>query len=145
MKKKVVIKKTPLEEVYEKFKKDTHNKDKGGVGFGIGTGSGNSSGPMIGGFPYAYYIEIVKGRVSANWITATLNYNVKTNYVVIVGFTIMKEGRIRDLSIEKSSGINSLDTSALRAIKYSVPFPPLPKSYDKNELSVFIQFVLNKK
>ncbi len=143
IKKRKIIRKTPLEEVYEKFKKEKQSNDNGGVGFGIGSGNGNGS--MIGNFPYAYYIEIVKNRVSSNWITATGNFTVRTNYIVIVSFTIMKNGRIRDLIVEKSSGIDSLDTSALRAVKYSVPFPPLPKSYDKKDLSVFIQFVLNKK
>ncbi len=139
-KKKEIIRKTPLEEIYSKFEKD--KKEKNGVGFGIG--SGDSSGPMIGSFPYAYYIEIVRNRVSSNWITATLNFNVQNDYIVVVSFTILKSGGIKDLVIEKSSGINSLDTSALRAVKYSIPFPPLPKTYDKNELAVFIQFVLNK-
>jgi TonB family protein len=142
IKKKKIIRKTPLEEVYEKFKKGKQSNENGGVGFGIGSGNGN--GPMIGSFPYSYYVEIVKNRVSSNWITATGNFNVRTNYIVIVGFTILKNGGIKNLAIEKSSGINSLDTSALRAVKYSIPFPPLPKSYDKNTLSVFIQFVLNK-
>lgn len=143
--KKKQIVRTPLEEVFKDYEKKSKNSSNNtaGIGFGLGNGSGGS--PLLGNFPYAYYIELIKNRISSNWITGSMGIRSSDKILVVVSFKILKNGRVSDLKIEKSSGINSLDTSALRAVKYSIPFPPLPTTYEGNELTVFIQFVFGGK
>ena len=143
--KKEKIVRTPLEEVFKDFeKKAKKNSDNStGVGFGLGGGSGGS--PLLGKFPYAYYIELIKNRIASNWVTGSMGMKSTDKFIVVVSFRILKNGRVVDINIEKSSGVNALDTSALRAVKYSIPFPPLPATYEGRDLTVFIQFVFGGK
>ncbi len=143
-KKKQIIR-TPLEEVFKNFEKEIkkNSDNTTGVGFGLGEGSGGS--PLLGNFPYAYYIELIKNRISSNWITGSMGIRSSDKYLVVISFRILKNGRVVDLKVEKSSGIDSLDTSALRAVKYSLPLPPLPATYEGRDLTVFIQFVYGGK
>ncbi len=143
-KKKKIIR-SPLEEVFKNYEKEAKKSSENitGVGFGLGEGSGGS--PLLGTFPYAYYIELIKNRISSNWVTGAMGIRSKDKYLVVISFRILKNGRVVDLKVEKSSGINSLDTSALRAVKYSLPLPPLPTTYEGKDLTVFIQFVYGGK
>ncbi len=140
-KKKIV--RSPLEEVFRNYEKKKSSDNSTGVGFGLGEGSGGS--PLLGKFPYAYYIELIKNRIASNWITGSIGLRSSDKIVVVVSFRILKNGRVVDINIEKSSGIDSLDTSALRAVKYSIPLPPLPATYGGKDLTVFIQFVYGGK
>jgi len=144
---KKIVKKDELQQAYDNYtinKEQTGEESSSGIGFGVGKGDQGSGGSLIGSFPYAYYIDIIKNRVSSRWITGTLEYNLKKEYSVIVSFQILRTGIIRNINIEKSSGIDSLDTSAIRAVKNS-RFPPLPQGYEDNYLSVLVQFVLENK
>ncbi len=143
-KKKKIIR-SPLEEVFKNYEKEAKKSSEGTTGVGFGLGEGSGSGPLLGNFPYAYYIELIKNRISSNWVTGSMGISSKDKYLVVISFRILKNGRVVDLKVEKSSGVNSLDTSALRAVKYSLPLPPLPATYDGRDLTVFIQFVYGGK
>jgi len=41
-----------------------------------------------------------------------------------------------DLKISESSGYNSFDLAALRAVQNAAPFPPLPRAYSHDDLGV---------
>ncbi len=157
--KRPTVTKSALEEVYDKYIQGEANLPGGnpsaGVGFGIGGGSGGGRGsgmgtgtgngvgdgpPLLGNFPYAYYIEIIRGRLTANWLTGGGDRK-NGQAVVVVRFKIQRNGMVRDLEIEKSSGPESIDISAQRAVRYSSPFPPLPTSFPDPYLSVFTQFI----
>ena len=157
--KRPTVTKSALEEVYDKYIQGEANLPGGnpsaGVGFGIGGGSGGGRGsgmgtgtgngvgdgpPLLGNFPYAYYIEIIRGRLTANWLTGGGDRK-NGQAVVVVRFKIQRNGMVRDLEIEKSSGTESIDISAQRAVRYSSPFPPLPTSFPDPYLSVFTQFI----
>jgi len=51
---------------------------------------------------------------------------------------------VSDLKVEESSGITPLDLSALRAVKASSPFPPLPRDYDEPYLVIHLIFEHSK-
>ena len=55
----------------------------------------------------------------------------------IVKFTVLRSGNIKDLSI-KSSGYRRLDREAKRMIEASAPFPSIPKSINKNSITLTI-------
>jgi len=116
----------------------------GGSGSGGGTGSGYSSQIGLSNFPFTYYLQIIMDRVSANWFTSLVDPGVLGNFEAVIYFKIYKNGQISDLKVEQSSGIKSLDLSALRAVQSSAPFPPLPKDYEDEYLGIRLIFEHSK-
>ncbi len=55
---------------------------------------------------------------------------------VIIQFKILKDGKVKNIKIVKSSGSKILDKSAIKAILSSVPFPGFPKNLGKNSLTI---------
>lgn len=45
---------------------------------------------------------------------------------VLVAFTVLKDGQIKELRVKQASGYATLDEAALAAIKHSLPFHPIP-------------------
>ncbi len=105
-----------------------------GLGGGSGSGSGGGDGSGVF-FPYAYYVEALKNKISANWFRGG-----DSGLSAVVYFRIYKNGNIQKLQIDEASGSSSFDLSALRAVKNAEPFPPLPDDYTKEYLSVFLKF-----
>ena len=87
-------------------------------------------------FPFNYYLEIIKNKITKNWYPQKGIGEAE----IVVFFKILKDGKIRDMSIEDSSDISFLDRSALRAIANSEPFPPLPPAFGKDYLGVHLTF-----
>lgn len=108
----------------------------GGEGFGPGFGPGLG----LANFPYTYYLNIITERVSANWFTSLVDPGVTGNYQTIIYFRIQRNGQITNLEVEKSSGLTPLDLSALRAVRASAPFPPLPRDYEEAYLAIHLIF-----
>ena len=57
-----------------------------------------------------------------------------------VRFTIMRDGRIADVSVEKPSGYFALDQTAERALLVTRQLPPLPPQYTESQLTVHLVF-----
>ncbi len=108
----------------------------GGEGFGPGFGPGLG----LANFPYTYYLNIITERVSANWFTSLVDPGVAGSYQTIIYFRIQKNGQITNLEVERSSGLTPLDLSALRAVRASAPFPPLPRDYQEAYLAIHLIF-----
>ncbi len=83
-------------------------------------------------FTYGYYIDRLLQTIDANWFPPSVGTQVRA----IVHFRILRQGGIDNLEIVESSGINSFDLAALRAVQNSAPFPPLPASYKNPTLGV---------
>lgn len=111
-----------------------------GGGIGSGSGSGTGSGSGIGNFPYAYYIETLKNKISSSWYSSLVSPGLKGNYNVVVYFRIMRSGRVSDLRVQTESGHKSLDLSAIRAVKAASPFPQLPGDFPYQYLGVHFEF-----
>lgn len=108
----------------------------GGEGFGPGFGPGLG----LSNFPYTYYLNIITERVSVNWFTSLVDPGVSGSYQTVIYFRIQKNGQITNLEVEQSSGLTPLDLSALRAVRASAPFPPLPKDYQEAYLAIHLIF-----
>lgn len=117
----------------------------GGSGGGSGTGTGSGYGSGYGSsFPYAYYIDTIKNKISSSWYSSLVTPGLRGKFVAVVYFKILRNGRIKDLRLEKKSGIDSLDLSAMRAIENAAPFPPLPSSFAYRYLGVHFEFEHSK-
>jgi TonB family protein len=110
----------------------------GGGGFGYGEPGGVST------FPFQYYLQLIMDRVSANWFTSLVDSGATGVFTATVYFRIYRSGQVSDLKIRESSGIQSLDLSAMRAVQTSAPFPALPNDYDGQYLAINLIFEHSK-
>ncbi len=78
-------------------------------------------------------------KVEANW-TIPKDAKCADNKTATIAITISSDGNVKDIVVEKESGCNALDNSAILAIKDSTPFPPFPKETDLKETTLVIHF-----
>src|SRR5690349_11530800 len=98
------------------------NNAKGGFGF-----SGSGGGDF--GNRYAWYVRVVQQKVSENWLKYEVDPNIRDASRVYITFDISRSGQPKNLRIEQSSGVPSLDQSAIRALQRIDSFGPLPSDY----------------
>lgn len=94
-----------------------------------------------GDFTNVSYSDAVYSRVYESWQTPSKALAQQEGLTVAVRFQIMKDGRVIQLKIEKSSGNELLDNSALQAIRDAAPLPPLPDDYTGDSLEVCMIFI----
>jgi len=110
---------------------------KGGFGF---TGGGGDFGSR-----YAWYVRVVNQKVSENWLKYEVDPRIQNANRVYVTFDIDRSGRPTHMQVEQSSGVPSLDMSAIRALQRIDTFGPLPGDYNGSKVSVEFWFDYNKK
>jgi len=103
---------------------------------GLGLGGSGGGSPFDQDFEYAYYVQQMLARIHQRWQRTA----VRGTAVVVVRFTIARDGRVLDASIETSSGVSILDRSSLRAVMLADPMPPLPNSYPRDQVGVHLRF-----
>lgn len=111
-----------------------------GEGGGGGFGTGLSSQIGLSDFPFTYYLQIITDRVSSNWFTSLVDPGVKGDFQSVVHFQIFRNGQISEVRVHESSGLRSLDQSAVRSVQRSAPFPPLPRDYERDQLGIYLIF-----
>lgn len=112
----------------------------GGSGGGIGFSSEYSSQVGMSSFPYTWYLQTLHSRISSNWFTSRIRTGLSGDYFTTISFRIYKDGHISEPEILESSNVRSLDLSAIRAVRSSAPFPPLPTEYKEEYLLIRIIF-----
>ena len=105
---------------------------KGGFGF---TGGGGDFGNR-----YAWYVRVVQQKVSENWLKYEVDPTIKDAQRVYLTFDITRTGQPANIRVEQSSGVPSLDQSAVRALQRIDTFGPLPPDYGGNRVSVEFWF-----
>jgi protein TonB len=105
---------------------------KGGFGF---TGGGGDFGSR-----YAWYVRVVQQKVSENWLKYEVDPRISDARRVYVTFDIKRDGHPTNVQIEQSSGVPSLDQSAVRALERIDTFGPLPPDYSEGKVSVEFWF-----
>ncbi|HEY7700296.1 MAG TPA: energy transducer TonB [Vicinamibacteria bacterium] len=103
---------------------------------GLGLGGAGGGSPFDQDFEYAYYVQQMLTKIHQRWQRTA----VRGTAVVIVRFTIARDGRVLDAEVETPSGVSILDRSALRAVMLADPLPPLPNSYPKDQVGVHLRF-----
>ena len=87
-------------------------------------------------FTYGYYLDRLVVAVKSQWVRPPLGSGIQA----VVHFRIQEDGSIEGVRIAQSSGYNSFDLAALRAVQAAAPLPPLPRSYQKGSLGVNLIF-----
>lgn len=120
---------------------------------GAGTGQpgpragGGASGPPRGGrvvpdivrYDFTPWANEVVIRIQKNW---SLGQEAFVGYIGEVGVTVMmsKAGELLDVEIGESSKIDLLDQAAVKAVRLSAPFPPLPPDFPNSSLEMYLVF-----
>jgi protein TonB len=89
-----------------------------------------------------WYGAAVKAALEAAWVKPYLEEAGGTASVVLA-FDIARDGTPRNIRIETSSGIQSLDRSAQRAAIEAAPFPAPPPTWTGDTIPVTMRFDLS--
>src|SRR5204863_3667789 len=106
---------------------------------GVGLGKGMPLGDRFGA-----YAALLQQRIAQNWNTQDVDPRVRTAPPVIMNFTILKDGTIREIRVITSSGNTVLDRSAERALYAVGKFEPLPAAYPRDEAVIEFWFELKR-
>jgi TonB family protein len=88
-----------------------------------------------GDFPYAWYIRKVHEKIRQRWEGRAMPGRQPA-----VIFEIARDGQLRGVTIDKSSGNAYYDRLAMAAVSDAGPFEPLPPEFPKGILTVGLQF-----
>ncbi|MFB3853624.1 MAG: energy transducer TonB [Vicinamibacterales bacterium] len=108
-----------------------------GTGWGLSTGGVGGAGSYLdvsGSFCCPEYVSTMISLIERTW-DARQNINGE----VVVRFTILRDGRITDIDVEKPSPYYALNLAAQRAL-YNTKLPALPAAYTHDRLTVHLKF-----
>lgn len=104
-------------------------------GFNFSGGGGGDFGSQ-----YGWYVDVVRRKVSENWLKYEIDPRIGSAARCYVTFDIMRSGQPANVRVEQSSGVPSLDISAVRALQRIDSFGPLPPGYGGSKVSVEFYF-----
>ena len=104
---------------------------------GLAVGGGNF------GSRYSWYVEAVRRKISENWLKYEVDPSITSAPRVYLTFEIDRMGQPVNVRISQSSGVPSLDYSAMRALQRIDTFGPLPPDYGGG--SVMVEFYFDFK
>ncbi|HVT59167.1 MAG TPA: energy transducer TonB [Thermoanaerobaculia bacterium] len=88
-------------------------------------------------FNYDYYTAQTLSRIEENWTRSPVGSGVHT----VISFRIHSDGGISDLKVSASSGFDTFDLAALRAVQNAAPFLPLPRAWTASHDSVSVNWI----
>lgn len=145
--------KTPTKEIPKELRAEVDNRIPFGQGgpvsgpYGVFNAGGAKGGISVGGSGdfgsrYGWYVDVVRRKVSENWLKQEVDPGVSTARRVYIYFEIDRSGSVprSSLRVEQSSGVPSLDQSALRALQRIDTFGPLPGDYRGSNVAVEFWF-----
>ena len=108
-----------------------------GNNFGLTTGGGAGAGGYldVGNFCCPDYLETMVQLIQANW-----NGQQSVSGQAQVKFTILRDGTLSGIELEKPSGYFALDREAQRALLVTKRLPPLPRQFTEDHLTVHLIF-----
>ena len=83
------------------------------------------------------YMKELQRRIKMNWDPPKGNESKR----VVLLFSIARDGRLLNVKVHRSSGLQSADNAAIEAVKLTAPFRPLPPEFKGQ--SVDIQFTFD--
>ncbi len=92
------------------------------------------------------YLDGVLPKIKANWHShcpASVYPPIKKKGNVLIGFRLMKDGKINNVKFRKGSGDVALDRAAYAGIVDSSPLPPLPSGFACQYVELQFHFYYN--
>ena len=91
-------------------------------------------------FPFVYYLNLIRYRIQENWQPPFQAVEQKEKLSAIIGFRILRTGKIVDVKLENSSGRFLFDQATQRAVYSTAKLPPLPDEFIGEYLTVHLEF-----
>ena len=88
--------------------------------------------------PLFYYQQLIKQKIEENKRYPLLARNKGIEGEVWVKFEILKNGKVKNINVVKSSRHQILDNAAIESIKKANPFPPFPEGLKESSLVINI-------
>jgi protein TonB len=104
--------------------------------------SGVSAPPAVrqvepdGGAARSRYLAVVRGMIEKYKEYPVMARRGRIEGTAIVGFVLTRAGDVKDTSVVSSSGSGLLDGAALRAVRATGGFPPVPAEISGSEVSI---------
>jgi TonB family protein len=94
---------------------------------------------------YGWYVEAVRRKIGSNWNLFEIDPAVRSarRAKSVMTFTIYRDGSVKNIRMEQSSGNASMDYSAQRALASAAPMPALPNDYSGSYVNVSFDFDLS--
>lgn len=129
----VLSKKPEKKSIVQPKPKQISAKSLQKTGQGIGLKLSSKSGK------HSYYIETVLSKIASNWINPFAGSQIK--FATTIGFVIAKNGELKRIQIEKSSGNEIFDRAAERAVIITKTVPQLSGEFAQQEsLIIHLEF-----
>jgi protein TonB len=107
-------------------------------GFEVSGGGGDF------GTRYGWYVQVIQRKVSENWLKYEVDPGITGGQRVYITFDVARDGHPFNVQVEQSSGVPSLDISAVRALQRIDTFGSLPPDYSGSKISVEYWFDYKK-
>ena len=105
----------------------------------LGNANQQSSGSAGGqNAEFQPYLDEMHKQISGKWQPPAVNKDAE----LVLKFTILRNGHVKDIAVVKSSGDKAVDDSAVTALRRSSPLPPLPLSFPQEQVTVNFNFSL---
>ena len=92
----------------------------------------------------SWYLSVIHGKVSLNWDQPSARLITEESLTVVVSFRIRQDGSVSGITVRRSSGRSTVDQSASKAVRDSMPFPPLTGVIPGDHLDVTIDFIVRR-
>jgi protein TonB len=92
------------------------------------------------GFEYDFYLALIQSKIERNFRPPP---GVRGQHLATMSFTITRSGSLTNITLVKPAGNSLINRAAVRAIRAAGRFPPLPSQYEKGELGIYFEFVVN--
>lgn len=110
------------------------------AGQGSAATAGGVESMTLGGLELGWYGSAVTAALASRWLRPVLEGEGR-DLVAVVAFDIRRDGTVENARVIESSGVPSLDRSALRAVLDASPLPPVPAAWNQPLLPAQFRFV----
>ena len=86
-------------------------------------------------FDYPYWFTQAFNKISRNF---RRTISIDGNVICVIYFEVLRSGRVVNIEVKQSSGIQGIDRDCLGAIERSKPFPPLPDNFRDEIIGITI-------
>ncbi len=97
-----------------------------------------------GRFSSSWYSSYVSSRLYSLWKQPSAATAKNAGATALVSFRVYRDGHIEGISLQRPSGSDLMDRSAVQAVKLADPLPPLPNTFSGPYEEFDILFELTK-
>jgi TonB family protein len=109
-----------------------------GAGLTFGGGGGATGEIKLDNFCCPEYLETLTQQIASHW-----NKDQPVAGIATLKFTIQRDGRITNITLETSSGNSYLDRASRNALEDTRQLPPLPIAFTLPTLIIHLKFPYN--